>query len=189
LKKLNLDVLLQEEINKVNEKYDLNPPKQPSPNKTNQVVDEENNDNAIPLSQNFDIISQLVGNVTTQSIQKPLATQAINRNIEKSSFQSSENLKKRSIHETQSPSICNSNSKYDGKKSKLSSQTIRNLNRFAFTEKEDIPKKDVQFVVPAPPQNLQNTQSISKSQRSQSKVQFSQKALSSINDDDLNFDV
>jgi hypothetical protein len=141
------------------------------------------------LTQNFDIISQLVGNISTQSMQKPLTTQAINRNFEKSSLQSSENLRKRSIHETQSPSVYNSNSNNDAKKSKLSSQTVRNLNRFAFTEKEDIPKKDVQFVVPAPPPNIQNTQSISKSQRSQSKVQFSQKALSSINDDDLNFDV
>ena len=116
----------------------------------------------------------------------------INRNFEKSTFKSNECVKKRTIYDTHSPSVINRIPNNEAKKSKLSSQTVRNLNRFAFTEKEE---KSIHFAVPLPPPNIQNTQSINKSQsisrsqRSQSKVQFSQKALSSINDDDLNFDI
>ena len=212
MKKLNLEVLLNEEIEYISKNYDMNPPKQSSPIKLNQTLnncenegktENKKDEDQVPLTQNFDIISQLIGNISTQKantqLQKPEDTAHLNQIMAKKLNNLSSNTdfaRKRNINETQSPA--SKSSENEPKKSKLCSQTIRNLNKFAFVENEDIPKKSDKsvFAVPLAPQSIMNntqiiesSQSISKSQRSQSKVQFSQKTLSSINDDDLNFDI
>ena len=174
----------------VKENYDLKSAKIQSPNKL------ETNEN--PINQNFDIISQLVGDIQTQKLTNVTdKTEEINKsNNETVSISRDSKVKKRTNEQIQSPSIVNSSeSNIEPKKAKLSSQTIRNLKRFEFKEKEEpiIQKNEIILKENFEPLSTQSCQSIdnsqiSKTQKTQSKIQYSQKTLSSINDDDLNFD-
>ncbi len=211
MKKLNLNGLFEEEVEYVEKHFDFKgAAKQQTPNKmeTGEVL----------ASQSFDIISQLVGDIPTQksAIQSPnfntekrIITQKSRSNDsrEQMTSQTFDQFKKRTIDEIRSPSMNDMrNNNNEPKKAKICSQTVRNLNRFAFTEKaetnsstgEEINEIDDQdksiFAIPIMTQNLQstqivdNSQSISKSQKTKSNMQYSQKTLLSINDDDFNVD-
>lgn len=156
MKKLNLDDLLNEELNFIKRNYETKSSSHESPRQMKNSIKSNNNnaDEEITPSQNFDIVSQLVAGVQTQSIHNHniAAYNNFNKNstpnkatIEHGNKKSMETIfndnieqfKKRPIDETRSPStttdLIDNN---QTKRPRISSQTIRKLNQFAFVEKD-----------------------------------------------------